>query len=34
VPAYLRNNSSGSESKGDGRTITALRFALLLPLPG
>jgi glutamate/tyrosine decarboxylase-like PLP-dependent enzyme len=20
VPAYLRNNSSGSESKGDGRT--------------
>jgi len=33
VPAYLRNNSSSSsESKGDGRTTTALRFALLLPL--
>jgi hypothetical protein len=34
LPAYLRNNSSSSESKGDGRTTTALRFALLLPLPG
>jgi len=36
-PAYLRNNSSSSESKGDGRdgrTTTALRFALVLPLPG